>query len=103
MIHLSVKVPDYLYEQLEAKIHEMELSSMSDVIRVLLNTALEKTENTNTQNKKIQHKILHNVVTCYYLLKEQMAHTKEGLQFDHTAHERSKKAMKKILDQYSTE
>ncbi len=41
MIHLSVKIPDYLHQQLEAKIYEMELPSMSDVGRVLLSAALE--------------------------------------------------------------
>ncbi len=99
MVHLSVKIPDYLHQQLEAKIHEMELPSMSDVVRILLSAALEKTESANAQNDKIQHKILHNVVTCYYLLKEQMVHTEEGLERDRTAHERSKKAMEKILKQ----
>ncbi len=103
MIHLSVKIPDYLHQQLEAKVHEMELPSISDVVRILLSTALEKVETTNAQNNKIQHKILHNVVTCYFLLKEQMVHTEEGLERDRRAHERSKKAMEKILGQRSSE
>jgi Arc/MetJ-type ribon-helix-helix transcriptional regulator len=97
MTHLSVKIPDYLHQQLEAKIHEMELPSISDVVRVLLSNALEKAEAGNANNDKIQYKILENVVACYYLLKEQMVHTEEGLERDRTAHERSKKAMTKIL------
>jgi Arc/MetJ-type ribon-helix-helix transcriptional regulator len=101
MIHLSVKIPDYLHQQLEAKIHEMELPSISDVVRVLLSTALEKVETNNAQNGHIQYKILQNTVACYYLLKEQMVHTEEGLERDHTAHERTKTAMAKILGQTS--
>jgi len=106
MIHLSVKIPDYLHQQLEAKTREMELLSISDTVRVLLGTALEKTDTGNTYNDKIQYKILQNVVTCYYLLKDQiehLEHSEESLERDRAAHERSRKAMEKILGQLSTE
>jgi hypothetical protein len=46
-------------------------------------------------NNKIQYKILQNVVTCYYLLKEQLEHTEESLERDRTAHERVKKQWRK--------
>lgn len=101
MIHLSVKIPDYLHQQLEAKIHEMELPSISDVVRVLLSTALEKVETTTAQNDKIQYKILQNVVTCYYLLKDQIERSEDGLRHSRASHEQGKTAMAKILGQIS--
>ncbi len=103
MIHLSVKIPDYLHQQLETKTREMELPSMSDTVRVLLSTALEKTETDNAYNDKIQYKILENVVTSYYLLKDQIEHSKEGIERSHTSHERGKKAIEKILGQSSNQ
>ena len=103
----SIRLPKNLYEQLELKSEEMGDIGVSETIRVLLSASLQNTDldflNPEKAaielNNKIQHKILHNVVACYYLLKEQMDHTEEGLERDRTAHERTKKAMEKILGQ----
>jgi Arc/MetJ-type ribon-helix-helix transcriptional regulator len=103
MIHLSVKIPNDLHQQLEAKTHEMELPSMSDTVRVLLSAALEKNETDNVCDDKIQYKILENVITSYYLLKDQIEHSKEGIERSHASHERGKKAIKKILGQSSNQ
>lgn len=103
----SIRLPKNLYEQLELKSEEMGDIGVSETIRVLLSASLqnpdldflnpEKAE--KELNNKIQYKILQNVVACYYLIKEQLVHTEEGLERDHTAHERAKKAMVKILGQ----
>jgi Arc/MetJ-type ribon-helix-helix transcriptional regulator len=103
MIHLSVKIPDYLHQQLEAKTREMELPSMSDTVRVLLSNALEKAETDTTQPDKIHYKILENVVTSYYLIKDQLEYSKEGVERSRGSHEKGKKAMEKILGRLSSE
>ena len=107
----SVRLPKDLYEQVELKSEEMGDIGVSETIRVLLSSAVKdphldflNPEKTEIElNNKIQYKILQNVVTCYYLLKEQMIHSEEGRKRDHTAHERGKKAMEKILGQNSSE
>ncbi|HQW57933.1 MAG TPA: hypothetical protein PK583_03150, partial [Gammaproteobacteria bacterium] len=76
-------------------------------IRIFLSVALKNSHlnflDSDTaeieSNNKIQYKILQNVVACYYLLKEQMAYTEDGLKRERTAHERSERAMIKILGQ----
>lgn len=104
----SVRLPKDLYEQIELKSEEMGNIGVSETIRILLSSSVKNTpldflnpEKTEIElNSKIQYKILQNVVTCYYLLKEQLVHTEEGLERDRTAHERGKKAMEKILGQH---
>ena len=103
----SVRLPKDLYEQVESKSEEMGDIGVSETIRILLSEALKnpRLDFLNPEkpaiepNNKIQYKILQNVIACYYLLKEQMVHTEEGLERDHTAHEKGKKAMEKILGQ----
>jgi len=103
----SVRLPKDLYEQVELKSEEMGDIGVSETIRVLLSSAIKNSNlgflNSDKAemelNNKIQYKILQNVIACYYLLKEQMVHTEEGLERDHTAHERTKKALEKILKQ----
>ncbi len=103
----SVRLPKDLYEQVKLKSEEMGDIGVSETIRILLSASVKSPhldflnpEKVETElNNKTQYKILQNVIACYYLLKEQMAHTEEGLKRDHTAHERSKKAMEKILGQ----
>lgn len=103
----SLRLPKNLYEQLELKSEEMGGIGVSETIRILLSASLQNpdldflnSEKTAIElNNKIQYKILQNTVACYYLLKEQMVHTEEGLARDHMAHERTKKAMAKILGQ----
>ena len=101
----SIRLPKALYEQLELKSQEMGDIGVSETIRILLSSSLENPHLNFLNpkkaeielNNKIQYKILQNVIACYYLLKEQMVHTEEGLERDHTAHERGKKAVEKIL------
>lgn len=103
----SIRLPKNLYEQLELKSEEMGDIGVSETIRILLSASLQSPDldflNPEKAaielNNKIQYKILQNVVACYYLLKEQLVHTEEGLERDRTAHERTKKAMAKILGQ----
>jgi len=107
----SVRLPKDLYEQVELKSEEMGDIGVSETIRILLSSSVKSphldflnSEKVETElNNKIQYKILQNVIACYYLLKEQMIYTKEGLERDHKAHERTKKAIEKILGQYSNE
>lgn len=107
----SVRLPKDLYEQVELKSEEMGDIGVSETIRILLSSSVKNThlDFLNPKkaeielNNKIQYKILQNVIACYYLLKEQMVHTEEGLERNHTAHERTKKAMAKILGQSSSE
>ncbi len=102
----SIRLPTALYEQLELRSEEMGNVGVSETIRILLNEALKNSpldflnpKQANMElNDKIQYKILQNVVTCYYLLKEQVTRTEDGLKRDRIAHERSKKAMEKILN-----
>jgi hypothetical protein len=107
----SVRLPKDLYEQVELKSEEMGNIGISETIRILLSLSVKNppldflnSEKADVElNNKIQYKILHNVVTCYYLLREQLVHTEEGLERNRTAHERSKTAMAKILGQISAE
>ena len=101
----SVRLSRDLYEQVELKSEEMGNIGVSETIRILLSSSVKNSHLDFLNSKKteielsdkIQYKILQNVITCYYLLKEQMIHSEEGLKRDHAAHERSKKAIEKIL------
>ncbi len=101
----SVRLPKDLYEQIELKSEELGDIGVSETIRILLSSSIKSPhldflnpEKVETElNNKIQYKILQNVIACYYLLKEQMVYTEEGLKRDHIAHERAEKAMEKIL------
>ncbi len=107
----SVRLSKDLYEQVELKSEALGDIGVSETVRILLSSAVKNShldflnrEKTKIElNNKIQYKILQNVIACYYLLKEQMIHTEEGLKRDHTAHERTKKAMEKILEQHPSE
>lgn len=107
----SVRLPKDLYKQLELKSEELGNIGVSETIRILLSSSVKSPHldflnpaKVDTElNNKIQYKILQNVIACYYLLKEQIVHTEEGLERDHTAHERTKKAMEKILGQLPVE
>ncbi len=107
----SIRLPKVLYEQLESKSEEMGNIGVSETIRILLSEALQnpRLDFLNPEkaaielNNKIQYKILQNVVTCYYLLKDQIEHSEESLERDRAAHERSRQAIEKILGQSSSE
>ncbi len=107
----SIRLPKVLYEQLESKSEEMGSIGVSETIRILLSEALQnpRLDFLNPEkaaielNNKIQYKILQNVVTCYYLLKDQIEHSEESLERDRAAHERSRQAIEKILGQSSNE
>lgn len=107
----SVRLPKDLYDQVESKSEEMGDIGVSETIRVLLNESLKNPrldflnpEKTAIElNNKIQYKILQNVVTCYYLLKDQIEHSEESLERDRAAHERSRQAIERILGQSSSE
>ena len=97
MSHLSVIIPDYLRQQLELKVEEMGVSNISEVIRILLSTAIENPPSGT--NDKIQKKMLQHMVTTYYLLKEHIISLGEnGSTLNNMAHEKADKAMKKILE-----
>lgn len=103
----SVRLPKDLYEQVASKSEEMGDIGVSETIRVLLNESLKnpRLDFLNPEkaeiefNNKIQYKILQNVVTSYYLLKDQIEHSEEGLKRSRVSHEKGEKAMKKILKQ----
>ena len=103
----SVRLPKDLYEQVESKSEEMGDIGVSETIRVLLNESLKNPrldflnpEKTAIElNNKIQYKILQNVITSYYLLKDQLEYSEEGLRQSRASHENGAKAMKKILEQ----
>ena len=107
----SVRLPKDLYEQIELKSEEMGNIGVSETIRILLSSSIKNPpldflnpEKTEIElNSKIQYKILQNVVTCYYLLKDQIEHSEESLERDRAAHERSRQAIEKILGQSSSE
>lgn len=52
-------------------------------------------------DRHIQYKILQNVVTSYYLLKDQIERSKEGVEHSRASHEKGVEAMKKILEKNS--
>ncbi len=35
-----------------------------------------------------QHKILQNVIICYYLIKDQIEHSEDGLECNHASHKK---------------
>ncbi len=103
----SVRLPKDLYKQLELKSTELGDIGVSETIRILLSTALQNSGSDFLTLQKadeklspnIQYQILQNVVTSYYLLKDQIELSKEGIERSHASHEKGKKAMAKILGQ----
>lgn len=104
----SVRLPKDLYEQIELQSEEMGNIGVSETIRILLSSSVKNSplnflnpEKKEIElNRKIQYKILQNVVACYYLLKDQIERSEEGLGHSRTSHEKTKKAMEKILGQH---
>ncbi len=107
----SVRLPKDLYEQVELKSEEMGGIGVSETIRILLSSSIKNSpldflspEKAKIElNNKIQCKILQNVITSYYLLKDQIERSEEGLKYIRISHDKGKKAMTKILGQSSNE
>jgi hypothetical protein len=102
----SVRLPKDLYEQIELKSEELGDIGVSETIRVLLSSSVRNSgldflnpeKRIEEYDRHIQYKILQNVVTSYYLIKDQIEHsTKEGVEHSRVSHEKGKEAMAKIL------
>jgi hypothetical protein len=89
MPHLSVKISEALYQQLQAKAKEMG-HTLSDAIRLLLEDILE-TPQTKAQNKLYQN-LLHYQVSSYYLLQNHLLNSFEkaqGIALNEAAHQKA--------------
>lgn len=96
MRHLSVKIPDELYEQLKVKAHEMG-HKMSDALRLLLQDVLEAPQ-TKAHNKLYQ-KLLHYNVTTYYLLQSHLLNSfeQEGIELNEQAHQKAQEVLNDLF------
>jgi hypothetical protein len=85
---LSVQIPDALQHRLEAKAKHLGNLKISEVVRLLLQEALEQP--TTHANHKLNQKLLHYTMTSYYMIQAQLIHSfKEGAELNEAAHQKA--------------
>ena len=85
---LSVKIQETLYQQLAAKAKAMGELKISEVVRLLLQEALEKPDLKD--HPKLNQKLLHYSITTYYLVQAHLIQNlKEGATLNESAHQKA--------------
>jgi metal-responsive CopG/Arc/MetJ family transcriptional regulator len=96
MRHLSVKIPDDLYEQLEQKAKAMGQVKISDALRLLLQDILQSST-AKTEQKRYQQ-LLHYQLATYYMVQSHLVQSFEkGLELNDTAHAKAHELLQEIL------
>lgn len=93
---LSVQIPDALQHQIETKAKQLGNLKISEVVRLLLQEALEYP--TAHAENNLNHKLLHYSMTTYYLIQAQLIHSfKEGAELNEAAHQKAKQILDALL------
>ena len=97
MRHLSVKIPDDLYQKLEQKAKELGQVKMSDALRLLLQDVLGSPDAAKIEQKRYQQ-LLHYQVTTYHMVQAQLIQTfEQGVALNDKAHKEAQAVLSTLL------
>jgi metal-responsive CopG/Arc/MetJ family transcriptional regulator len=101
MAHISVNLPEDLYQQLQIRAQElapeMDGLKLSDTIRILLRSALG--DKTTDKKTKVKNKQFQYIAAIYYLLNDYILSLEEkGIKINKKAHEKAEKIAADLLN-----
>lgn len=106
MKHVSLRLPDDIYDQLKTKGKDMGGLSISDVVRIFLQSSLENPQNTFIKNN---HSVLQKWSSSYglmtYCLMEKFLTNavKNGQSLADEAHEKAEQLINNLLKEKNIE
>ena len=97
MHHLSVKIPETLYQKLEQRAKAMGQVKMSDTLRLLLQEILDAPDAAKIEQKR-HEQLLHYQVTTYHMVQAYLIQSfEQGIALSDKAHEEAQKVLHRLL------
>ena len=96
---LSVQITPVLHKNLKQKAKEMGGLKISDTVRILLQNALNVSEQpNNAQIQKLHQQLLHYNIATYYMVQTHLlSEFEEGEELNDEAHQKANKILERLL------